>query len=166
MSGKNTVIEPDQLTLTTLKLNGQVVDLNYYFTSDFTDISQACDEIPVLIEWVNAQLQLMYEDKLNCANELKRVEAKAYFDLRGGSFQALYSGKMTDKALDYAIDLDEEVERLRKDYSRYAGWVQRLNNLQNSLQTRLDLIRSSEATRRRLVDAPELELERQARRKA
>jgi hypothetical protein len=153
------------LSLDELELGGQRVDLNYYFTQEYTDIGQAAAELPNLIEWINAQLQVMYEDKLTCEQELKKAEARSYMDLRyGGTYLALY-GKPTEKGIEHAVNLDEEVQRIWKNLNGLTAWCRRLQNLQTSLQTKLDLIRSSEATRRRLVDPAELELEQANRRR-
>lgn len=150
----------ETLPLDVLELNGTKVDLNYYFTQEYTDIGQAAAELPNLIEWINWQLQLLYEDKLNAEQELKQAEADAFFDLKKGTFNDLYGAKPTDKALQYAVYKDEGVIEAWRNYNRLAAWCRRLAALQNSLTTKLDLIRSSEATRRRLVDPAELELDR------
>jgi hypothetical protein len=161
---KKPKVPEGMLSLDELSLGGQKVDLNYYFTQEYTDIGQAAAELPNLIEWVNAQLQVMYEDKLNCEQELKKAEARSYFDLRGGTYLALY-GKPSEKGIEHAVALDEDVQRIWTNLNSLTAWCRRLHNLQNSLQTKLDLIRSSEATRRRLVDPAELELEQAARRR-
>jgi hypothetical protein len=153
------------LELDVLTLNGQEVDLNYYFTQDYSDISQAAEELPNLIEWINGQLQVMYEDKLNAEQQLKKAEAEAFFDLKGGTYTTLYGGKATEKSLAHAVTLDENVQNTWKNLNVLSAWCRRLQNLQNSLTTKLDLIRSSEATRRRLVDPAELELDRMNERK-
>lgn len=159
---KKPEIPEGMLELDVLELSGQAVDLNYYFTQDYDDIGQAAAELPNLVEWINGQLQVLYEDKLNCEQQLKAAEAAAYFDLKGGTYLTLYGGKPTEKGLDHAVMLDEGVSTTWKKLNSLAAWCRRLQNLQNSLQTKLDLIRSSEATRRRLVDPAELELERDA----
>lgn len=159
----------DLLHIDDLELNGQKVDLNYYFTQEYTDIGQAAQELPNLIEWINAQLQVFYEDKLNAEQELKRAEADAYFELKSDSnanYATLYGGKVTEKALEYAVNRDEGVTVAWKRLNGLTAWVRRLHNLQQSLSTKLDLIRSSEATRRRLVDPAELELERETKRQS
>jgi hypothetical protein len=136
------------------------IDLNYYFTQEYSDIGQAAAELPNLIEWCNWKGQLAYEDKLNAEQELATAEANAFFDLKKGLFEDLYGLKPTDAALKHAVNKDEGVIEAWQKLNRAAGWVRRFTALQNSLATKLDLIRSSEATRRRLVDPAELELDR------
>lgn len=139
---------------------GATIDLDYYFSQEYTDIQQAAQEIPALIEWINAQMQSMYEERLNLDTLLAEARAKAYFDLRKGGLEQEYGGKPTEKALLFAIDLNDEVQDLERKLNISKAWVRRLNNLQLSLQTKLDLIRSSEATRRRLIEPVELEVDR------
>ncbi len=148
------------IPLDVIELDGEKIDLNYYFTQEYSEIGQAAAELPNLIEWVNWKSQLLYEDKLNAEQELKTAEANAFFDLKGGTFKDIYGMNPTDKSLQHAVYKDEGVIEAWKKYNRAAAWVKRLNSLQNSIATKLDLIRSSEATRRRLVEPAELELDR------
>jgi hypothetical protein len=148
------------IPLDTLTLNGETVNLNYYFTQEYSDIGQAAAELPNLIEWCNWQAQLLYEDKLNAEQALETAEANAFFDLKKGLFEDLYGMKPTDAALKHAVNKDEGVIQAWREFNRCSAWVRRLTALQDSLATKLDLIRSSEATRRRLVDPAELELDR------
>lgn len=148
------------IPLDVIVIEGVKVDLNYYFTQEYSDIGQAAAELPNLIEWCNWQTQVFYEDKLNAEQELAEAEANAFFDLKRDTFEQLYGFKPTDKSLAHAVNKDEGVIAAWRKLNRSAAWVRRLTALQNSLQTKLDLIRSSEATRRRLVDPAELELDR------
>src|SRR4051812_43907232 len=102
---KKPEIPEGMLELDVLELSGQSVDLNYYLTQDYDDIGQAAAELPNLVEWVNGQLQVLFEDKLNCEQQLKEAEATAYFDLKGGTYATLYGGKVTEKGLDHAVML-------------------------------------------------------------
>jgi hypothetical protein len=148
------------IPLDIIEFDGEKIDLNYYFTQEYSDIGQAAAEIPNLIEWCNWKTQLQYEDKLNAEQELAKAEADAFFDLKGGEFENVYGFKPTDKSLAQAVNRDEKVIEAWRKLNRAAGWVKRFTALQASLATKLDLIRSSEATRRRLVDPAELELDR------
>jgi hypothetical protein len=148
------------IPLDVIELGGQQIDLNYYFTQEYSEIGQAAAELPNLIEWCNWQTQCFYEDKLNAEQELAKAEADAFFDLKGGTFKELYDMSPTEKSLQHAVNRDEGVIKAWRDYNRACGWVKRLSALQSSLTIKLDLIRSSEATRRRLVDPAELELDR------
>jgi hypothetical protein len=152
------------IPLDIIEFDGEKIDLNYYFTQEYIDIGQAAAELPNLIEWCNWKTQLQYEDKLNAEQALAKAEADAFFDLKGGEFENVYGYKPTDKSLAQAINRDEKVIEAWRELNRAAAWVKRFTALQNSLATKLDLIRSSEATRRRLVEPPELELERAAKR--
>ena len=92
-----------------LKLQGFELDLDYFLARDYDDISVVAEELPPIVEWVNSQLQSMVEQKIIADQEIKEAEARAYFDLRNGTFLELYGSKMTEKALDRALALDEKV---------------------------------------------------------
>ncbi len=135
------------------KLNlgdGDTLDLDHYLSEDYDDISVASEEIPPVLEWLNDRLQQVYESKLDAKNKLKRAEAQAYFDLKRGDFKDTYPGSMTEKSLEHAVQLSKKVQQAQNDYVLYSGWVNRLRGLQGSFSSKLDLIRSTESTRRRL----------------
>lgn len=138
--------------LDVIKLGGYSLDVNFYLRYEYTDISEACEELPAIIEWVNIQLQDLTEQLLIKKQEIKKVEAGAFFDLRGGRFLECGYGKMTDASVEKAVHLEEPVIKVHEEYAIIYAWVSRLRNLQTSLQSKLELIRSTEATRRRLVD--------------
>jgi len=128
-----------------------VIDLDYYLSQDYEDIVAASQELPALIEWINARLQENIELKIITKQKIRNVEAKVFFNLKNGDFiEKGYGPKMTDKALERAIALDPKVERVWEDFAVLSGWVSRLQNLLSSFQAKLDLVRSSEATRRKL----------------
>jgi len=127
------------------------LDLSYYLTQSYDDIGQASSELPAVIEWVNMKLQEMVESRLIAKQRIKELEAEAYFDLKGGRFAENYSDKMTETSLAMAVALDEKVKSAHRKHAVLAGWVERLSNLQGSLVAKLDLTRSSEATRRQLI---------------
>lgn len=137
--------------LGSLSLDGYDLDLDYYLTKAYDDISEAAEELPAIIEWVNMQLHSMIEQRLLTKAKVKEVEARAYFRLKGGDFESNYAGKMTDTSLDHAVSLDEEVIESRRKQAVVAGWTNRLYSLQSSLQSKLDLLRSTEATRRQVL---------------
>lgn len=134
-------------------LDGFSLDVDYYVKKEYIDISDAADELPSVIEWLNFQWQLQKEQRGLKEAELERAEAQTYFDLKDGDFQRKgYGDKPTDKALGYAIDLNQKVTELKEDIAILSALADRLLNTQRSLQFKLDLVRSSEATRRKLVE--------------
>ena len=131
------------------------LDLEYYLGGDYVDIIRVASELPAAIEWVNAALQDWTERKIIAKQFVEQVEATVYFELKNGGFEAKgYAGKPSEDAVKHAIQLDERVTEAHRKYAVLYAWVQRLYNVQGSLQARLDLVRSSEATRRRLTEDP------------
>lgn len=144
---------PDLPILESVTLDGYTLNLQYYLGQEYAEISEAVVELPTIIEWLNCQLQAQIESKYRRNAELDRAEAKSYFRLKEGGFQRDgYGDKSTEQALKYAVQLDQDVTRLRDDIAVLAGWVERLSNLMKSFQFRLELVRSSEATRRKQLE--------------
>lgn len=139
-------------TLDKIELDGYVFDPGYYLGSEYLDISTASQELPPIIEWLNAKYQSFAEQKLSTEHHLKRARATAYFRLtEGGYFVETYGTKPTQAALGHAIELDAAVCQLEDEYAKLYAWCGRLFNLQNSLRAKLDLVRSTESTRRAMI---------------
>jgi hypothetical protein len=149
---------PDQEKLLLDKVDlgdGQTLDIGHYLTHSYDDVSEASQELPAMLEWVHTRLQVVYEKRLILKAELEEAMAKAWFDLQGhgaGSFAENFHGKPTAEAINHAVNLDQHVCKLKRTLAVYTAWTQRLNNLQSSIQAKLDLVRSTEATRRTVFD--------------
>jgi hypothetical protein len=132
-----------------LELDGFSLDVNYYVTKEYNDIQEAAVELPAIIEWLNWQNQIAIESKIRTKSQIDRSEAQAYFDLKNGGFQRKgYGDKATEDALKRAVALDEASAQLAEDFAVYSALVDRLTNVQRSLQFKLELVRSTEATKR------------------
>jgi len=135
-------------------LDGFELDVEYYVRREYNEIQDAAIELPSIIEYLNWQAQIHIESKIATEAKLERTEAQVYFDLKNGEFQRLgYGDKLTEESLKKGVALNENVIALKDEVGVFTGWVERLRNLQRSLQFKLELVRSSEATRRRLVEA-------------
>lgn len=130
-----------------------VLQLEDYLKKPYDDISEAQVELPAIIEWLNVQLQNATVQTIISNQETKRVKAEAFINLRNGGFEEQYSGKMTDKALSAAVDMDERVNTAFATYAGWAGWKSRLQNALKSFDAKLELLRTSEATRRRIFES-------------
>jgi len=135
-----------------IELDDWCLDVGYYLGKEYADIGEASAELPPIIEWVNVQLQQMIERKLIKKQEIKEKEARAYFDLKSHLFaERGYTGNATESALEKALALESTVSEAYEKFAVLEGWSRRLYNLQYALQAKLDLVRSTEATRRQLV---------------
>lgn len=136
-----------------IKIENGSLDIEYYFRKHYDEIGEAADELPVALEIVNNQLQIYTEQFLITKHRVKIVESSAYFALKNGGFEDRgYGEKQTEAALERAIPLELEVQKVHEEFSVLKAWVNRLQGLQANLQSKLDLLRTFEATRRRLVD--------------
>jgi hypothetical protein len=140
--------DSDLPLLDKIELNGFSLDVDKFLKRDYDDISSASQELPALIEWINMLVQIYLERRIVAKQEIKETEAAAYIRfLKDGTVE-----KKTDSYISKLVDIDDDVKKAHRKYARLAGWVSRLQNLQNSFQSKLDLVRSTESTRRALVD--------------
>lgn len=153
--------------------DNQTLDIQYYLEEDYADVSDAAREIPAVMEWINELRQAYHEERDRLEAELRdaqeklktdlaQAEALAYFDLKGngdGSYQTNYQCKPTEEGLKMAVLLDPKCReireqsgptcrKLRDQLATATAMVSRLGGTLDSLQAKVDLIRSSEATRR------------------
>lgn len=141
--------------LPAIELDGFSIDIDYYLTKEYVDIGLAAVELPALIETLNWQNQANTEQLLRTKSELGRAEATSYFHLKNGGFQREgYGDKPTDKGVEYAVKLDPTVIELEEKVAILTAWTERLKNFMKSLQSKLELVRSTEATRRKLPEQP------------
>jgi hypothetical protein len=130
--------------------DGESLNLDQVFEQDYLDIRFACQALPVHIEWTNARLEECIRARFQWKHAIKRKMAEAYKRLREGEFTEKGWGvKMTETALEHAVNCDDEVQKAVDYHALYAALSVRLSNLISSLQAKLDLVRSSEATRRK-----------------
>ena len=138
--------------LASFELDGYRLDVAHYLNADYSDVSVASAELPAVNEWINEKLQAYVEMLHITRAELAEAEATAYFTLRKGAFADDYGGKQTEESLKHAVALDPEVKKLVRSEAVLSAWCGRLRGVQSSLSMKLDLVRSSEATRRKVFD--------------
>jgi hypothetical protein len=147
--------KPNQLlpTLKPIMLDGSPLDLNYFLTTDYQDATSASVELPAIIEYVNENLQAMIEGKITSKAALERARAAAYFDLKQGLWETRnYEGKPTEKALEMAVELEQVVIDAVQTFATFSGYASRLYNLIQTLHAKMGMTRTSEATRRALLE--------------
>lgn len=128
-----------------------VIDPDFWFRKRFDDIQQAASELPVVIEYINESLQRASIHASRAKRDLQTLEAETYTRLRQG-WGNTYAEKMTEKALDMVVLQDAPLSEAQENYSVLKSYVTRLANMQENLRSKLDMLRSVEATRRKLID--------------
>lgn len=140
-------------TLEKMELGGYALDIDYFLKTDYQSAHTAAKEIPTVIEWISSELQVAIEKKIICRQQLKKAEGAAFLDLRGSLWERRgYAGKQTDSAIDAALHQESTVIEATELYAYWCGLVSRLSNTLLSLQAKLDLVRTSEATRRAMAE--------------
>lgn len=135
------------------KIMNDIIDLDpdYYFSKRYDDIVAATTELPVVIEYINESLQRASIASMQSEWDTESLEAETYTRLRQ-EWSSTYAEKMTEKALEMAVASDKELQKARNNFAVLKSYVRRLANMQENLRSKLDALRSVEATRRRLID--------------
>ena len=148
---------PDRPRLGKLEIDGFKLDLDRHLGGDYEDIAEVVENLPPALEWLGSCLQAFLEHRAIANQAIKEAEARAFFALRGsdgkgGTFEARHGGKMTADALAHAVVLDDAVAEAHRNAAAASAWVSRVQETIKNFTHKLELIRSSEATRRRLFD--------------
>ena len=136
----------------TITLGGFTLDLNYYLNREYDEIGEAGLDLPSIAEWVNEQLQGFGETLQTTRTELAEVESETFFSLKKGQYADDYGGKATVEALKHAINIDPRVRKLNREVATLQAWCYRLRGIQDNLKMKLELVRSTEATRRSIFN--------------
>ena len=131
-----------------------VLDVEYYLRRDYENIQLANEEIPHVICWLGELRSWAFKRVADSEGAWDKAKGAAYFALKsGGEFQSRgYGEKPSEDALKHAIQLDPVV---RECASSYAEFKRRLIHVEETIECfklKIDLIRSSETTRRITAD--------------
>lgn len=138
------------------KIVNNIIDLDpdYYFRKRYEDIVEAASELPLVIEYINECLQRAACETARAKLDMEGLEADTFIDLRQ-RWSEIYAEKMTEKALDMAVLKNDSLAKSSQNYSVLKSYVTRLANMQENLRMKLEMMRSVEATKRKLInDSP------------
>jgi len=135
--------------LKSFKTGDAVIELEWLLNAPYEDIGEAAAKIPPAIGYLGYQRSVAVERLLIAEQEWKRVEAQQYFLLKNGDFTAKgFGDKASEESLKRAIMLCPEVAAVCAAYAKRKQTVEWLSSSIDALQAKLELVRSSEATRR------------------
>lgn len=126
------------------------LDPDYYFKQRYDDIIKAASELPVVIEYINESLQRASINAMQAKWDIESLEGETYSKLRQ-EWPTRFAEKMTEDAVKHAVNMDEDLKKARNNYAVLKSYVGRLANMQENLRAKLDVLRSAEATRRKLI---------------
>jgi hypothetical protein len=125
------------------------VEIDKILNAPYEDIGEAAESIPAYLGWFGYQKACAAERLINYDYNLKEMEARAYFDLRGGQYVAKGFGeKVTEEGLKKAVILVEEVKAASMKHAKAKKDFDWMNSTIEALRAKLELVRSREATRR------------------
>lgn len=141
--------------LADIKVGDNSLDLDHLLNSEFEDVREASEQLPAAIAWLGYNRGYAHEQLTIKEQEWNEAEARAYFELRNGGFlERGYGDKMTEESLKKGVYLDPQVKAAALAYAEAKRWLEVYNSTIEALMAKLDLVRTSEATRRRLIELP------------
>lgn len=151
-------MKPDLPTIAAIEYGDFTLHIDHFLKHDYCEVSAAATELPSIIEWLNTLLQDYITLEMIENRRVKQAEAVVYFELRGtteadGTFRQKFGEKMTEKALELAVELDDRIRQAVEAHAEAKGWVSRLRTQISVLTSKLELVRTVEATRRHLDQA-------------
>jgi hypothetical protein len=135
--------------LKSLKLGETIVDLNAILTAPYEDVREASFKLPQILAFLAQQRAWAYERCWKAERELERAESKAYMLLKSGQFVAKgYGERATEESLKRAVVLEDSVIAAENVYIECKRKYESFGDTISALKLKIDLIRSSETTRR------------------
>lgn len=141
-------------TLKKFTVGDETLDLNYLLNAPYEDIREASENIPAAIGWMGYHRGVANERLIIAEQAWKAAEATAYFALKNGGFiSGGFGEKVTEEGLKKALELDKGVKDACAAYATRKRHVDWISASIDALKAKLELVRSSEVTRR-LEDEP------------
>jgi hypothetical protein len=158
-------MNPPVPRLKNIRVGDAVLDLDRLLNADYDNVSEASEKLPAAISWLVYQRALMVEQVALCDRQEDQTKAEVYFALKGGGFESAgYGSKPTDTAIKMAMLLDPGVKAAGERMAKFQRYLALYTGQIDALKAKLELVRTSEATRRRLIETPTDEsIERMAR---
>jgi hypothetical protein len=129
-----------------LEINGFQLDVDTLLKKEYDDVAEACLEVPAIMDFLNDHVRDVQDVISQKEALLRREWANRYFDLRLNWPRPEIKPSAT--AISMAMDADEHLSSCQTEVDSLRSWVKRIEGLQNALKVKLDLLRTSEATRR------------------
>jgi hypothetical protein len=141
-----------------LVIDGFPFDIDKLLTDTYDNIDIAGEILPAVLEWINEQRQSVLYQKILAEQAVKEMESTVLLELKTGGFIERYPGiKPTDAMVKAAVPLDPRVHTAYDRFANLVSWYSRLCNVEQSINVKHELVRSAEATRRKLYqDEPTL----------
>lgn len=142
----------DALTLGEGKFK-ETAPLKEIWEAEYDNVAEAAETLPGFIAW----LAHHKGDAVEAVERNKRLyeeaEAEAYFELRAGGFETDgFAGKPTEEALKKAVMMKPMVRGAAEVYEKSLNLKEVINGVLIAIQAKLDLVRTTEATKRRIQE--------------
>jgi len=146
-------MNPPVPRLKNIRVGDAVIDLDRLLNADYDNVNEASEKLPAAISWLVYQRAMMVEQVALADRKEEQTKAEVYFALKNGGFESAgYGSKPTDTAVKLAVLLDDSVKLAGQSMARFQRHLALYSGQIEALKAKLELVRTSEATRRRLIN--------------
>lgn len=134
-----------------IKFAQETLWIDELLTAEYGDISHASQELPSAIAWLEWKRAEMTEAVINAEASWKEAESQAFFMYKEhGLEDAGFTGKPTETAIKHAVAANDLVIKATARYATYKKSLALCAGMIRALEAKMELTRTSEATRRRV----------------
>jgi len=148
VSGDETVTEFTKISVN-LKNKQFDIDLSKQLKIDENDLLQAMRTQAVNFGLIATCCELAMAKKDRLEQELENTKAATYFRLKGGEYKEKYEGKDTEKALNNAVTLEEDVVDAEENLREAKEQVGLLFAAKAAMEQRRSMLMSINANKRK-----------------
>jgi hypothetical protein len=135
------------------KIGGEELDVDYFLKHDFDDIREASEVLPASMAWLGWQRAYFQEQLYMTEVALKSCRAKLYQHYKANGLESDgYAGKATEAAVEHAINSHPEMADIFAKIGKYTRIISNLMSYIFAFERKIELVRSGEATHRKVVD--------------
>jgi hypothetical protein len=151
------------------KVGNDELNVDELLKRDYDDIREASLKLPAAIAWLGWQRSYFSEQLYMAEVAVKAKKGELTIKYKQEGLEAAgYNVKATDSTVEAAVNIHPEVLAAQKEAAKYTRIVSNLTAYIGAFQSKIELVRTSEATHRRAVEQEppsDEELETQAQRR-
>lgn len=148
VSGDSEAAEFTKLSVS-LKDKEFEIDLTQQLKIDENNLLEAMQTQSVNFGFIATCCELAMAKKDRLEQELENIRASVYFRLKGGEYDKKYNGKGTEKALNNAVSLEEDVLDAEERYREAKAQVGLLFAAKAAMEQRRAMLMSINANKRK-----------------
>lgn len=135
------------------KVGTEGLDIDWMLKHPFDDVHEASEKLPAAMAWLGWQRAWYKELLYNAEVAVKTAKGTVYHHYRAEGFESDgFTGKPTEAAIEHAINVHPDVIAQHGKVAKYEGVISKLTTYICALEHKIDLVRTGEATHRKVVE--------------